>query len=106
MASLGQIWSAYNDSDNEKPLVGSTSAAGLALAVYIGGYPSSTPLLTLTPSVNGVTITMLMTRAQTNVLTGSAYKGGQFSWALRELDSGDVKPLAAGTLYVNVVNTA
>lgn len=106
MAALGQIWQCYNDSANEKPLVGPSSAAALTLRVYIGAYPSATPLLTLTPSVSTVTITMAMTKAQTNTLTGSAYKGGEFSWALRDIDSGSEKPLASGTLLVNVVNTA
>lgn len=105
MSVLSQTWQAYNDSDNEKPLVGTVSAVGMTLTVFIGATPASTPSLELTPTISDETITMLMTRTQTNTLTGSAYKGGMFYWALRDMEANSVRPLAAGYLFVNVVNT-
>jgi hypothetical protein len=103
---LSQIWEAYNDGDNEKPLVGTVDASGYSLAVYISTAPGAPHVLALTPSISTVTITMLLSKADTDTLTGSPYLGGEWYWALRRTNVGSVKPLAAGQLTVNVVPTS
>jgi hypothetical protein len=74
------------------------SAATIAPEVYVAG--SSTPTVTMTPTVSGTSsniLTMTLTDAQTLALTGT-----QYYWTLWVTRGGDRRPwLAGGVVMVD-----
>lgn len=109
-SQFGQSWSVYRYSDSEIVLTAvdvSINPLTWMLSFLIGPQnpsPSTTipaATLTITPTVNGTTITIPITRSQlTTILTGI-----QYAAALWRTDSGAEKPLATGTLGITTVPT-